>query len=495
TMRASEDIHGVEGYVPERLLDYGTIYDSLGYQITGGLLGWAGQPEEFGGLGAVTVAPELVLRDGYFFKPYMERHLAMAYRLSMREYAEMTAADTEVRVATGGQDTAYVASDVLTRSSADLPFTDESPGNGKGEGQARATQVQHRHETVQPGPDGSASASSGGTTHSLAAQFDAHGVDEGVIKLVNPGGRVVREVDLADPTAGDQGHFYVPDPDEGDWSVEYDGDADADVDVEFVLLETEDDYPNPEDVLGYEQREYVVNPMQFFEDLEPYLEDGSIDGLRVHDVRNGRLLRGNSGARRYDNLVVSHDDGVDDERYLAAIEAFVEAGGNLVLTDAGLNLLGVLDVGDAATISAEDIGHGTVSIPNLENRDLEHPLLTDVRSIQREIWKISQLGYTTGDDSPVWSVDADAFEAAGGTVAGNLGGDGDVGAGTLSAGDGAISVLGTLLPPANQRDLHPFGMADYTLSFMGHTLVCNALGFEQRRYVDGELVGTWGEVR
>ncbi|WP_227379162.1 M14 family zinc carboxypeptidase [Haladaptatus halobius] len=493
TSRASEAIYGIEGYVPERLLDYGTIYDSLSYQITGGLLGWAGQPEEFGGLGAVTVAPELVLRDGYDWKPFIERRLEMAYRISMREYTEMTAAKTNATVATDGQDTAYVGSDVLTRRSADLPYTDESPGKGDGKGQDRATRVQRRHETVQPGPGGSASASSGRITHSLAVQFDAHGIDEGVVRLVNPGGQTVREIDLADPLSDDQGHFYVPDPDDGDWSIEYDGDTD--IDVEMVLLETEGEYPNPEEVLGYSQREYVVNPMQFFEDLEPFLEEGTIDGLRVHDVRIGRLMRGNSGKRRYDNLVISHDDGVDDQRYVSAIEEFVETGGDLVLTDAGLNLLGRLDVGQAAAIEADDIEFGTTDFPNLMDRDLDHPLLTDVRPIQQEIWKISQLGYTTGDDSPVWTVDTDAFTDAGGTIAGILGEDGDVGAGLLSAGDAEINVIGSVLPPANQRELHPFGMADYTLSFMGHTLMCNALGFEQRRYVNGELVGTWGELR
>nr|WP_205596899.1 hypothetical protein [Halostella limicola] len=133
----------------------------------------------------------------------------------------------------------------------------------------------------------------------------------------------------------------------------------------------------------------------------------------------------------------------------------------------------------------------TVRFPNLKERDLERSLLTDVRPIQKEIWKISQLGYTTGVDSPVWTVEADAFD---GTVAGVFG-DNGVGAGTLSAGEAEINVIGSVLPPANQRELHPFGMADYTLSFIGHTLLCNALGFEQRRYVEGELVGTWGELR
>ncbi|MFC7231264.1 hypothetical protein ACFQMM_07290 [Saliphagus sp. GCM10025308] len=153
-----------------------------------------------------------------------------------------------------------------------------------------------------------------------------------------------------------------------------------------------------------------------------------------------------------------------------------------------------------------------MDIPNPGSRNLEHALLTDVRPIQQEIWKVSQLGYTTGDDSPAWTVDTAAFEAAGGSVAGELGQEtyweqdedgnweqiyvpGEVGAGTLSAGSAEINVIGSLLPPANQRELHPFGMADYTLSFMGYTLICNALGFEQRRYVDGDLVGMWGELR
>jgi hypothetical protein len=38
-------------------------------------------------------------------------------------------------------------------------------------------------------------------------------------------------------------------------------------------------------------------------------------------------------------------------------------------------------------------------------------------------------------------------------------------------------------------------MADYAVSFMGHSMLCNALGFQQRRFAGGELVGTWGEVR
>ena len=100
-------------------------------------------------------------------------------------------------------------------------------------------------------------------------------------------------------------------------------------------------------------------------------------------------------------------------------------------------------------------------------------------------------------DRPITVIDDDAFEAAGGEVAGRMDGTDAAGvaAGSLSAGDAEINLIGSALPPAYQEYLHPFGMADHALSFMGHTMMCNALGFEQRRFVDGELVGTWGELR
>lgn len=504
TRRAGRDTAGIEDYVPDQLLDYGSIYDSLGYNITGGLLGWAGQPEEFGGLGAITVAPELAMRDFSDWRPYIERHLATAYHLSMREFAELCAASTDATVATDGQDTAYVTTDELTRRSADLSHTDESPGEGDGSGGDRATTVRRRHETVQPGPGGSAETSTEERTHSLAAQVSTPGDEEGRVKLVDPSGRVVRAIDLAET---DDRSFYVPDPEEGEWSIEFEGEGE--LDVEVVTVGSDEEHPDPEEAFGYPQTEYVVNPMQFFADLEPHLEDGEMDGVRVHDVRVGRLVRGDSGERNYDKLVISHDVGRDDDRYVAAIEEFVEAGGDLVLTDTGLYLLEVLDVGDAEDISAGDLRTIEVGIANLIDREFDHYLLDDIRPLQFEVWKSPQVGYVpNAPDQPATIIDDDAVEDSNIDVAGRMQADVSgspwsppeivdegVAAGSLSAGDSEINFIGSVLPPANQRELHPFGMADYAVSFMGHTMLCNALGFQQRRFVEGDLVGTWGEVR
>jgi hypothetical protein len=47
-----------------------------------------------------------------------------------------------------------------------------------------------------------------------------------------------------------------------------------------------------------------------------------------------------------------------------------------------------------------------------------------------------------------------------------------------------------MIPPAYQRVAHPFGMLEYTKTFLSHTVLTNALGFTQRRYANGELVET-----
>ncbi|WP_049924486.1 M14 family metallopeptidase [Halopiger djelfimassiliensis] len=518
---AGEERYGTP-FVPtgdsfDGLFDWGSIYDSLSYQITGSLLGWAGQPEAFGGLGAITVAPEIILSNHVAdaqmeWKPYWSRHYVTAYRISMRELAEMTARETSATIATGGQNTAYVTADELTRSSAELPHTD---GAEHGHGQDSETTVQRSHDVVHPGPDTQSAVGTETTdeTHSLFVHLDGvRHATEGTVRLRRPNGSVVREIDLsakadpADRTARkhDFEELFVRRPQAGQWAVEVE--SDVEIRVTTTRLETEGEIPDPKEVLGYEQREYSVDPMQFFADLEPYLEDGWIDELPVSAVGDGQLVRSDSTGRRCDKLVVSHDVGIDNPLYVSMIETFLSVGGDLVLTDTGVNLLGELDVGEAAAIDHEDIHDTVVPFANLENRDFDHPLLAGVRPRQQEVWKGSQLGYTTGVDQPATVVDIDAFEDAGGNVAGTFTRwtevDGTmrpvepgVGAGMLSAGDSEIAVLGSVLPPAQQTELHPFGMADYAVSFMGHTLVCNALGFEQRRYVDGELVRTYGDIR
>jgi hypothetical protein len=500
-----------EQYVPgggsyNGLLDWGTIYDTIGYQVTGAFLGWAGVPEEDGGLGAITVAPEMLHSNpnGLAFmnwKPYWARHQTLSYRVSMREYAKLAAADTEATVLTDNRDTAYVESDELTRSSDDLPHTGDEAGSQS----TGSTEVRREKVSLSAGGVSTTAIESKSETHSMSVQFEARGTATGELRLRDPAGAVVRRIEfdrLDDQVREFVTDLFVAAPDAGRWTLEAAGDVAFDVSTTIIDAE---DIPDPRDAWngeGFEQREYEVNPMQFFEDLAPYIaDDGSLQGITTDDVT--------SGLEEYDQLVVSHDVGTDDSAYISAIESFVDGGGDLVLTDSGVNLLGALDVGDLGTLGTADTEDVTVNFVLLDDRDFDHPLLSGIRPRQQEMWKGPQMGYTPATDQPATVVDPTAFENAGGEMAGIIGGgpdavgnpgqaiDGDpgVGAGTVEVGDAEVTILGSILPPANQQQLHPFGMADYAVSFMGHTLLCNALGFVQRRLRDGELVRSYGVER
>jgi PKD repeat protein len=489
------------------LLDWGTIYDTLSYQVTGAFLGWAGVPEEQGGLGAITVAPEMLHSNpnGLAFmnwKPYWARHQTLSYRVSMREYAKLAAADTEATVLTGNRNTAYVGSSELTRSSDDLPHTDGEAGSQSASG---STEMRRAHASLSAGGVSTTAIESRSETHSMSIQFDASGDATGELRLRNPAGAVVRRVafdQLDDQVRDFVDDLFVSAPDAGQWTLEAVGDVAFDVSTTIIDADDVPDPRNAWDGEGFEQREYEVNPMQFFDDLAPYIvDDGSLQGITTDDVA--------SGLDEYEQLVVSHDVGIDDPTYVGAIASFVDSGGDLVLTDSGVNLLGALDVGDLGTLGTDDTEDVTVNFVNLDDREFDHPLLSGIRPRQQEMWKGPQMGYTPAIDQPATVVDPDAFADAGGEMAGMIRGDSDavgepgqgiegdpgVGAGTIEVGDAEVTILGSILPPASQQQLHPFGMADYAVSFMGHTLLCNALGFVQRRLRDGELVRSYGVER
>jgi hypothetical protein len=216
-------------------------------------------------------------------------------------------------------------------------------------------------------------------------------------------------------------------------------------------------------------------------------------GLTVEEIRDGALFRGRSHKLVVENLVVSHADGADDDAYVRELDQFVSNGGNLVLTDTGVTYLGILDNDLAAGIATDDVTTFESSIPHFDVRNDDHPLLAGTRNVQRELYNVSPLGYPIAD-APATGVVPTAFENAGGTIAGITDGQQRlVTAGSISRGDGTgIHVLGGMIPPAYQRVAHPFGMLEYTTTFLSHTVFTNALGFAQRRYVNGELVETFG---
>jgi hypothetical protein len=454
--------------IPRNSYAYGTILDTIGYTTTGGFGSWFSDALDRGGVDAIGVSFEMALDNrnggGMDFIPGLNEVQVVAYRTCMREMIVNADATTDGAIDARERSTAYVDSDVLTRSSADLNVDP-------------ATTVERDAFTVQVPQDGTTVALDG-----AAANPDSATSSGRLHVGVTPAhGRAVR-AHLRDPAGGDRAtvdatggglqhgaRVAVDDAPGGRWRLDLDADAPTTVAVRTTRV-IADGTPAPAPVLGYEQRPYEVTPLSYLDAYGDALSADDVAAESVDAVANGALLDG--GTPAVDNLVVPHDDGVNDAAYVDAVESFVDAGGRLVVTDTGTRLLGALDAGGASAIRGSDVSRVTRNAATL-GRKRGGRLLDGVRDIEKEIWKATPLGYRTRNEAELSLVDESAFRSAGGDVAATNGGD--VVLGEL---DG-IAVVGSLLPAPGQRNIHPFGLYGSALSSMGHQLLVNALGHEQ----------------
>ncbi len=471
-----------EAAVPTEAFSFGTIYDTIDYTTTGTFASWFAQPEELGGLGLVSMSPEMAFdnRVGEAMEWYPEKveTQVAAYESFIETMAVQARRNITATVDTGGARTAYVTTDALRRSSESLSFA--------------GTNHDERHTTLGVSPGGTetetVSANEGIT---LRVGIEGHsGLANAT--LLDPDGEVVRTY-APSGTRGPRGTVWtVQDAATGDWTVEVTNESEtkqAQLELAITTIEREGEgSPDPEEVLGYQQRPYEVTPFAFFEEYADCTDVANgLTPVSVEDVRGGALLDDDTPV--FENVVVIHDEGADDDAYVSALAEYTTAGGNLVLTDTGVGHLWALG-GPAAGIERDDVGRDTFVVAYFGDKDLDHPLMGDVREIQREIWKVAPLGYSIGDAAPMTLVDADAFEGAGGTVGATT--DDRIAAGTLEGDDGgSVQVIASLLPPATQANLHPFGLHDYAVSFLGQTVFTNALGYRQRRFLDGDLIQTF----
>jgi hypothetical protein len=198
-------------------------------------------------------------------------------------------------------------------------------------------------------------------------------------------------------------------------------------------------------------------------------------------------------------LVVADHTSADPAR----LRAFAEAGGNVVLTDAALQLLP-----EVLGVPAESVRghHAYVGYADL---DREHPWAEGLGPRARQMYDPVGLGYPllmerdqywpcspscqesiTRNSAPLWTVDRAAWEAAGGeTVAtadppedrkGEFEGretDKTI-IGTAPLGAGRVVVLGGVLPQPTEEHPHWFGLNAYTVSLTGQHLLLQGLTWE-----------------
>lgn len=212
-----------------------------------------------------------------------------------------------------------------------------------------------------------------------------------------------------------------------------------------------------------------VTPARFFDDLDPYLEAPArrlaADGLSDASLAGLDTL-----------IVPTADELLDAPTSLAAVRRFVTGGGRLVLTDDAVRVLPALD----DRLTTEDVTEARTPIGNASFVAPDHPLATGVRTgpfaPALHTYEPSTLGYDTessGGRAPVWRVDREAFEAAGGTTVATTTGATSIG--ELPLGAGSVRLLGGLLPLPVLTEQVRFGLANYAPTDTGYLVLANAL--------------------
>lgn len=229
-----------------------------------------------------------------------------------------------------------------------------------------------------------------------------------------------------------------------------------------------------------EQRPYEATNMRFFEDEAGYVK-GELDRILPADIAAdpGYL-------DQLDTLVIAdvfapvdaEGRTYDQAAYAANIRAWVERGGNLVLTDRALHLLGKMGV-----LAAGDIKDIKVYQPYSNFTDFSHPMLGGLRHNARQLAEFTLIGYGIGNSaSPMTIVTTSAWQAAGGRVVGTTGnnsGSSDTGTqvsvGELALGAGKVRILGGGLGMPSESLDHRYGLKDYSLTYSGLYILENSI--------------------
>jgi len=247
------------------------------------------------------------------------------------------------------------------------------------------------------------------------------------------------------------------------------------------------------------QRAYRASNLEFFEELNRFLAPRN----RFEPAKAGSIIEDAHALDGIDVLVLADDalpgwneatparsarTKAEHDTYYDRLRSFARAGGTIVLTDSALRALADLTGKDALAASRTLAFAGYVGFNDGEGTTYDDPLAEgiDVEGAaegsgnRHQTYEPVPLGFAVEDGfppsertrAPVWGIPQQAFLTAGGRVAGRSGAAG-VTLGELATGKGSIRFVGALLPTPSEDSLHPFGLASYALTWTGWQLFEN----------------------
>jgi hypothetical protein len=201
-----------------------------------------------------------------------------------------------------------------------------------------------------------------------------------------------------------------------------------------------------------------------------------------------------------DNALPGNFSAGERQRYFDRLRAYVNGGGNLVLTDGAIQALPEFTSLPAEAIQKKDVYLGQIAFATSNSQNtLEDPLARYVNQpgsrfnsgMRRQTFEPTPLGFAiqnpNGGDfasAPQWDIDRAAVEQAGGRVAATsqrgtaTNEQADFTRATMGefkVGKGQVRFLGALLPqPTNNYD-HPLGLEPFAVTYTGYILIRNLL--------------------
>lgn len=230
------------------------------------------------------------------------------------------------------------------------------------------------------------------------------------------------------------------------------------------------DRDDPDTWFDFDQVPYDVSNLDFWRDLGRF----TTDPVTPIDVSDGLEVGELEGLRHF---VVTDQafDAIGEGPDRATLDAWVQAGGHLLVTDSALRFFeGVgFDVRRVDTY----LGHTDV-------QDWDHPLVAGVDWDARVTGEGPAIGMQVGRHYPQWVVDVPSGASAGFEVVGTT--EGGASLGRYVAGEGTVDLLGGALPRPVQDHApcggqcagvdHRYGLAGYSVSAFTYWIVANSLG-------------------
>ena len=230
---------------------------------------------------------------------------------------------------------------------------------------------------------------------------------------------------------------------------------------------------------GEKQKPYDVTRLSYFRDLAR--DAGTtIPGLAAADI-----AAGTARLSAYDSIVLSDVEvpkdtkgrPVDRNAFVTALKAFAAGGGQLVLTDAAVDLLD-----DLGIVSDKDLTLQRTNAGHVDFVKGDHPLKKGLFGTPSQTYYEVPLGFPATNAAPHHGVTRTVWDGKGGTTVGTVG-DSTV-LGEMPLQKGRILAFGAILPqPVEALEKgetpHPEGLAAYGVTIAGGQVLHNALSYRR----------------